>query len=155
MAAQVDEQDKAKAVDLVINSNLSLRDAEKVTGISKSRIAELVRQAKRSGEIGTFRNNKDKIFEALQAKLINLADDDLLKTMLSKRGLTDVGILEDKIRVIRGQATEVVDVNVLHSLVNKLPDMQAQIEAYEAEFVGCEPTSNQILPPSDDSKRNE
>jgi hypothetical protein len=32
--------------------------------------------------------------------------------MLSKRGLTDVAILEDKIRLIRGQATDISGVQI-------------------------------------------
>lgn len=97
--------DKIKAAKLAIKHDLSCVQAEKLTGISKSVIAEVLQAVKANPEIIEFSRNKDKVYEGLQAKLVNLVDDDALKTMLNKRGLTDLGILEDKIRLIRGEST--------------------------------------------------
>ena len=117
--------DKNKIADLVINKGITQEEASKITGISRSRISEIITDVKNNTDIIALRENKDKVFEGLQAKLINLADDDLLKTMLSKRGLTDVGILEDKIRLIRGQATEIHDVQI-RALVASIPDIKVE-----------------------------
>lgn len=110
----VDNKDKKQIVQLGIDNQLPVRKIEQLTGVSKTRVAEIIADARTNPEYLEFTQNKDKVFEGLQQKLINLADDDLLKTMLSKRGLTDVGILEDKIRLIRGQATEITDVRSLN-----------------------------------------
>lgn len=104
--------DRNKIVDLVINKGVTQEQASKLTGTSQSRISEILSQVKQNPEYLEFQENKDKVFEGLQAKLCNLADDATLKTMLSKRGMTDVAILEDKIRLIRGQATDITDVQI-------------------------------------------
>ena len=94
------------------NSNLTVREIGQLTDTGKSRVAEIIREAKESPDMLLFQENKAEVFEGVQHRLLNLADDDLLKTMLSKRGMTDVGILEDKIRTIRGQAVAISEVNL-------------------------------------------
>ncbi len=56
----------------------------------------------------------------LQYQIANAVDHADIKTMLSKRGLTDLAILEDKIRLIRGQATSIsaVDIRALIASVS-------------------------------------
>jgi hypothetical protein len=112
MPDPITERDRQAAIKAVIDNNLSYRQAETLTGVSKTRIHELVQEVKANPELTLFRDNKAGVFESLQAKLISLADDDLLKTMLSKRGFTDAAILEDKIRLIRGQATSISAVDI-------------------------------------------
>jgi hypothetical protein len=48
--------------------------------------------------------------------------------MLSKRGFTDVAILEDKIRNIRGLATEVHDVQIRALIAQIQPTRQDKID---------------------------
>lgn len=106
------DADAKAAITAVIDNNLSYRQAETLTGVSKSRIHELVQDAKANPERILFRDNKAEILEGIQAKLINLADDETLKKMLERRGFTDTAILEDKIRLIRGQATSISAVDI-------------------------------------------
>ena len=75
------------------------------------------------------------MFENLQYRLINLADDNLLKTMLNKRGMTDVAILEDKIRLIRGESTANIsyDAKVISASVAELRKMVNDNNVIEAE----------------------
>lgn len=101
--------DKKQIAKLILDNKLTQEQTSQLTGISRSRISEIMSEVKSNPDQVLFTSNKDKVFEGLQAKLINLADDELLKTMLSKRGLTDVAILQDKISLIRGQATEIID----------------------------------------------
>jgi predicted XRE-type DNA-binding protein len=98
--------DRKQIAKLIIDNELTQEQTSALTGISRSRISEIMSEIRTNPETIQFSKNKDKIYEGLQAKLINLADDDALKTMLSKRGFTDVGILEDKIRLIRGESTQ-------------------------------------------------
>lgn len=112
MPAAITDQDKQAAIKAVIDNKLSYRQAETLTGVSKSRIHELVQDAKANPERILFRDNKAEILEGIQAKLINLADDETLKKMLERRGFTDAAILEDKIRLIRGQATSISAVDI-------------------------------------------
>ena len=108
----ITEKDRQAAIKAVIDNNLSYRQAETLTGVSKSKIHELVQDAKANPERILFRDNKAEILEGIQAKLINLADDETLKKMLERRGFTDAAILEDKIRLIRGQATSISAVDI-------------------------------------------
>ena len=145
---KVTDKDKEKIVKLSTEKNMTCREIEAVTGVSKTKISEILQDVKGNPDTLLFRDNKADVFEGLQAKLINLADDELLKKMLSKRGFTDVGILNDKIRELRGEAGVQVTVNVLHSLVEQLPALQRQIEAYESgNFVGETVDGELIAPP--------
>ena len=108
----ITEKDRQAAIKAVIDNNLSYRQAETLTGVSKSKIHELIQEAKANPELILFRDNKAEILEGIQAKLINLADDETLKKMLERRGFTDAAILEDKIRLIRGQATSISAVDI-------------------------------------------
>ena len=112
MPDPITERDRQAAIKAVIDNKLSYRQAETLTGVSKSKIHELIREAKANPDLQLFKNNKADVFEAVQAKLINLADDETLKKMLERRGFTDTAILEDKIRLIRGQATSISAVDI-------------------------------------------
>ena len=112
MPDPITERDRQAAIKAVIDNNLSYRQAETLTGVSKSKIHELIQEVKANPDLQLFKNNKAEVFEAVQAKLINLADDETLKKMLERRGFTDTAILEDKIRLIRGQATSISAVDI-------------------------------------------
>jgi predicted transcriptional regulator len=101
--------DENKVKDLVINKGLSQDQAAKLVNCSQSTVSEIISRSKENTEYLLFAEHKDKVFEDIQLRLCKLADDAALKTMLSKRGMTDVGILEDKVRQIRGQATSTSD----------------------------------------------
>lgn len=71
-------------------------------------------------EFRAFKNNKDSYLEWIQHRIAASIDDDDIKTMKNKRGLTDLAILEDKIRLIRGQSTENISVNALQMSLEDL-----------------------------------
>lgn len=115
---------KMKAV-----KNMTEREISAITGIPKTTIHTQLQELAKSEEFQYFQNNKDKVFEGLQMKLINLADHDSLKTMLSKRGFTDVAILQDKIQLLRGQATNINDLQIrvlIDNIVGKCSNNQVQ-----------------------------
>lgn len=104
--------DQVKRIKRMVTKGNSRVEIAKTTGLSKTTVFREIQRLKTNPDFLDFQENKDKTFEALQYKLINLADDATLKTMLMKRGFTDAAILEDKIRLIRGQATEISDVQL-------------------------------------------
>ena len=122
---KVKPADKEKVVKLAIGNDLSCRQVEALTGVSKSVVAEILQDAKQNPETIQFSKSKDKVYEGLQYRLVNLADDEALKSMLSKRGLTDLGILEDKIRLIRGESTANVayDARIVSTSIAELRQM--------------------------------
>ena len=112
--------DRKKIAKLILENGLTQEQTSALTNVSRSRISEIMSEVKENPESLIFSENKDKVFEGLQARLVNLADDELLKTMLSKRGFTDVAILQDKIQLLRGQATEITAVQI-RVLLDALP----------------------------------
>lgn len=129
--------DKGLIADLALNKDLSCRQIESITGLAKSRVAEIIQEVKTKQDFLDFQNNKDTVFENLQYRLINLADDDLLKTMLSKRGFTDTAILQDKIQQLRGQETQVNSTQIavfINSVINRcVKDVPEVCQASETE----------------------
>jgi arsenate reductase-like glutaredoxin family protein len=114
--------------ELAAGKELTRAEIGKLAGCSPNRVSEILQEIKTSTELKEFASNKDKVFEDLQYRLVNLADDDTLKSMLNKRGFTDLGILEDKTRLIRGESTaniaydaRIISVNVaeLKKMVEK------------------------------------
>jgi protein-arginine kinase activator protein McsA len=110
--------DKQTIANLAVNHDLSCRQIAAITGKGKTRVAEIIQDVKTNQDFTDFQTNKDKVFENLQYRLINLADDDLLKSMLNKRGFTDTAILQDKIQLLRGQATSISEVDIRHLIAN-------------------------------------
>jgi hypothetical protein len=49
--------------------------------------------------------------EAVQFRLVSLVSEDVALKMVERRGTTDIAILEDKIRLIRGQSTDNIDLH--------------------------------------------
>ena len=89
------------------NKGNTERDISTLTGIPKTTIHQTLQQVKQSPDYRGYCDNKADVLELLQYQIANAVDHDSIKTMLSKRGLTDLAILEDKIRLIRGQQGDV------------------------------------------------
>jgi predicted transcriptional regulator len=133
--------DKKKIADLVLNKRLSQGQAAKLSGLAQSRVSEIIQEVKKDPNLQLFCDNKDKVLEAFQLKLLNLADDSLLKTMLSKRGFTDVAILQDKIQLLRGQATEIVDYKSLN--------LHSTLSEFKATMRALRPSDEDAIPLED------
>jgi len=105
------------------NKGLTQREMSDLTGIPKSTIQYRLQQFKDDPEFRNFKANKADVLEELQFKLASVVDHDLLKSMVSKRGMTDLAILEDKIRLMRGEATSIttIDIRALGIMVNATP----------------------------------
>jgi len=69
--------------------------------------------------LDNFRDNKDTVFEHLQRKVVKTIGDDQLKSMSGLQLITGAAILQDKIQVIRGLSSEIIDHRVLTLDLNK------------------------------------
>lgn len=109
---------KKEVTDLVINKQLTQEQAAKLTGVCQQRISQIISEAKANGEIEIFREQKDKILEGLQYQIINnVSSEDIKKANLQSK-IWATGVLQDKIQVLRGQATQILDVDIRHLIAS-------------------------------------
>ena len=120
------------------NKGLTQREMSDLTGIPKSTIQYRLQQFKDDPEFRNFKANKADVLEELQFKLASVVDHDLLKSMVSKRGMTDLAILEDKIRLIRGetQSIQTIDIRALGIMVNATPVDVIDVESSSPDSTG-------------------
>ena len=113
---------------------MSIRDIAASQGVPKSTVHQALQRVEHSPDYLDFVNHKDGVFEELQYRLLQEADGTALKTMLNKRGLTDVAILQDKIQAMRGQATQIIDVRgAILQLDGRLEQLSAVIHRQETD----------------------
>lgn len=103
---------KEKAVELAAKGELTQQEAADMCGYSNQRISQLVQEYKSNPDTILFIANKDKVLESLQAKIVNsVGDDDLKKASLSQKVLA-TAVLNDKIQLLRGEATNIQAVDI-------------------------------------------
>lgn len=104
---------------------LTLEQIGTLTGCTKQTVSERLKTADLQG-LENFREYKDVIFEDLQRILVSSLTAGDVKAMSGMQRITGAAILEDKLRVIRGQATSIVDIR----------EYQVKIEAITARLNG-------------------
>ena len=104
--------DKNRVKQLAETQQLTQQEIAQVVGCGQASVSRTIAELRNDSELAEFRENKADVFESLQKEIIKAVDTDAIKTMISKRGLTDAAILEDKIRLIRGQATSISAVDI-------------------------------------------
>ena len=109
---KLSKADKEKIRKLAAGEPLNPTEIATTINCPRTTVYDEIQRLIKSEQLSMFTANKQKVFEALQLQLVNLADESALKTMLSKRGFTDVGILEDKIALLSGKAISVHDVQI-------------------------------------------
>ena len=128
--------DKKKVAALVTDKGLSYQEAANILQCNKSRIGQIMQEVKANPDYQLFADNKDKVFEGIQARLVNLLDDETLKKWLERRGSTDLAILQDKIQALRGQPQGLTGVEI-RIILDNLPqapiDVTPQDTIYSAE----------------------
>jgi hypothetical protein len=94
------------------SKNLSTTEIAKLTGCDHSNIVRRLQSVKLQS-LQNFSTYKDQVFEHKQREVLNSLTDVKIKAMSGLQAITGAAILEDKIRIIRGQATDIVDHRVL------------------------------------------
>jgi predicted transcriptional regulator len=118
---------KKKISDLVIKQGLTHEETAQIAGVCRQRISQIISEAKTNPENILFKDNKDSAFEGLQAKIINLTSDEDIKKANLQQKIWSIGVLEDKIRNIRGLATEIHDVQIRALIAQIQPTQQDKI----------------------------
>ena len=127
-----------KAVQLAAEGSLTQEEAGRIAGCSHQRISQLIRESKQNQDTIIFSQQKDKVFEALQAKIIdNVSDEDIKKANLQQK-IWATGVIQDKIQTLRGQATEIIDYRSLN-LTGTLSELR---EARERQTAGQKVINN-------------
>jgi len=120
------------------NKGMTQREIAAVTNLPKSTVQYKLQHLKDDIEFKNFKANKADVLEEIQFKLASVVDHDLLKSMVSKRGMTDLAILEDKIRLIRGetQSIQTIDIRALGIMVNATPVDVIDVESSSPDSTG-------------------
>lgn len=113
---------------------MTYTDIGKEFGVTQSAISQALADQRDNIEaFRAFSKHKDTFLEYEQWRLANLANDETRKKALTSRGYTDIGILEDKIRTIRGQVTEITaNFDAVKAIDARRREIEARIRAIES-----------------------
>ena len=103
---------RSKAVELAAKGLLTHEEAASLTDNCRQRISQLVQEYKDSPDFKLLTEKKDTVFESLQTKIIqNISQTDLVKANLQQK-IWSLGVLQDKVQVLRGQASSISEVDI-------------------------------------------
>lgn len=128
---------KAKGID--IDTLVSLADSGKtaveiaaIAGCSHQNVYDRLARIDYNG-LKTFRERKADTYERLQWEIAKTLEPDDIKRMQARDRITGIAILEDKIRLIRGQATEIsVNFDAVKAIDARRKEIEARIRAIES-----------------------
>jgi predicted HTH domain antitoxin len=119
-------------IDYVSEKHLSVTDTAKLLDCNKSNISQRLKRAGISvTHLDKYAKFKADVFETISyeiAKSVNHGD--LQKAGLSQK-ITTMAILEDKIRVLRGQATDIIGTV---DMVKAQELVQARMKTFEDKY---------------------
>ncbi len=123
--------DKTRVLELRLKG-LSYREIAQLVGCSKSNVEFIMKNHfPNLTNLQKYSENKAKILEALQQELVYQFDAEKQKKM-SGRDLTwSIAVLEDKIRLIRGQSTENISI---HAEIKRADELAERLEQLKAEL---------------------
>ncbi len=120
--------------DIIAYKKKGLTNEEigKLTNRSAETISRRVNEAGyNKNSVKNFRTNKAEYMEFQESRLLDLNERDI-NMMTPKDRIVSAAILEDKIRLIRGQPTEITDVRVLQDnlkeIDNQMNKLQKELE---------------------------
>lgn len=117
---------------LLADKGHSQSEIAKIVGCSPQNIQARLDHYDYNG-LKTFRESKDQVFERLQADLAKSINPEDIKNMAVRDRFMGIGILEDKIRLIRGQATEIsVNFDAVKAIDARRKEIEARIKAIES-----------------------
>ena len=110
---------------------LTVTDIAKLTGCTHGNVSQRLIDANLEG-LDKFERHKAKTFEHIQRRALkNITDDELKKASPASKVLM-AGVLQDKIMVLRGQATAIIDHRVLTLDLNKAIEQLRQEQGIDA-----------------------
>ena len=87
----------------------SLSDVGAVVGCSAQNVSDRLKKVDLEG-LELFSKHKAQVFEAKQRQILDAITDEKMDNMSAAQAVVAAAIMEDKIRLIRGQATEIIDI---------------------------------------------
>ena len=110
---------------------LTLDDIGRIVNVTKSAISQRFTKARYTPDrLREFRESKAEIYEYVQERLINSLTPSDLRRMAPDRRIWSIAVLEDKIRLIRGQSTANVS-SWMHIVVNAKQQAAPQHVVFE------------------------
>lgn len=99
-------------------------------GVSKQAISQLLMKDRADIEAyKAFRQDPATMYEFKEAKIINSLDDDDIKKMSGYQKAGSAGLFRDKVRLERGQSTDIVDHRVISAKLSEVTDRLKTINA--------------------------
>ena len=135
--------DVSRALDLRLNHRLTYEEIGKVLGVTRQSIHKKIRHLIPTEQTKEFVTNRAEIIAHQQLRLLSAGlTDAKLKKISSRDAVVSMGILYDKERLERGQATSITDIRTL----------VLELDAAEARAIGMLPNGPQkivdITPPA-------
>lgn len=110
----------------LLDKGLSHSQIAKLLNIDRSAVTRLIqRHGLNSEEDRLFKKGKADFLNSLQRRILNSITLAEIKKMATRDRIMTFGILYDKERLERGQATEIHDIS---PLVNKINELKAKLE---------------------------
>jgi transcriptional regulator with XRE-family HTH domain len=120
--------DKTRVLELRLKE-LSYREIAQLVGCSKSNIEFIMRNHfPNLTNLQKYSENKAKILEALQQELVYQFDAEKQKKMTGRDLTWSIAVLEDKIRLIRGQSTENINIKQELKTLAELEEREKEIK---------------------------
>lgn len=116
------------------SKNLSHAEIAKLIGCAPSNVTQRL-QVVALESLENFRQYKDVALEHTQREILRKLSDKDIASMSGLQKITGVAILEDKIRTIRGQATQITDHRVISARLEEIHAKIAKVEATEAQVI--------------------
>lgn len=108
---------------------LNYTEIAKLVGCSKQAVANRFNKVQYvPQQLKQFRDSKAEIYEFMQSQLVNTLSQSDLKRMAPDRRIWSIAVLEDKIRLIRGQSTENVSIaGTLNSIDSRIQELRKKL----------------------------
>jgi len=104
---------------------LSCDEVARLTGCSKQNVQQRLQEVDLEG-LDKFKEHKDAVLEHTQRKLVNSLSASKLKDMSGLQLITGAAILQDKIQVIRGQASDIVEHRTINASLDEITERMRQ-----------------------------
>ena len=114
-----------------LQKGLSYRQISDIVECSPQLVHKIFKKACPDKSLKEYRDNKDSVLEELQADILYSVEDTDIKGSSMKDRIVSMGILEDKIRLIRGESTQNVNIN---QQIKDIDKVDAEITRLEEEL---------------------
>ncbi len=123
--------DKNRILELRLKG-LTFQDIGDLVGCSRQNVSQIIKKNfPNLDSLNSYKENKDMVFEAKQQEMMYSLDKEKIEKMSGRDAVVSAGILEDKIRLIRGQATENINI---HAEIRKADELQERLKQLKEEL---------------------